>query len=345
MNRRRLLKSLALSPLWWTARAFASNTTLVSAFGPPPELVRRVYAAGPPASVLAYCLAPEKLLGWPYQLSDQALALLPAHEKNLPLVGRLAGRGSTMGHEKLMAMRPDVILDVGTVNATYLSAAEQVAAQTGIRYVLMDGDLQESPAQLRMAGEILHAQPRAELLAAHARAILDHAARARERYAQDAPRPTVYLARSADGLETGLAGSIHGQAFSMAGARNVAHTRASSGVGRISMEQLLAWNPDYIFTQNPAFIRHARQSPLWAQVRAVKERRLYLTPMLPFGWLDAPPGINRLLGLHWLIDIFSNDGRPSAQIDDFIVEFFRVFYRIDATADLLAEARNARHDP
>lgn len=103
----------------------------------------------------------------------------------------------------------------------------------------------------------LDAQPRADLLAKHAQAILNDAAQTRSKLAP-ADRPSVYLARSNDSLETGLTGSIHGQAFEMAGARNVAHTPASSGVGRVSMEQILAWNPDYIFTQNPAFVQHAQ---------------------------------------------------------------------------------------
>ena len=345
MNRRRLLQSFALAPLAWSTRALASTGELFRAFGPGPgsEPIQRVYAAGPPAAIMVYCLAPDKLLGWPYQLSPAALAMLPPAQRNLPMVGRLSGRGSTMGRERLIAMRPDFILDVGTVNDNYLSAAEQVASQTGIRYILMAGDLKDSPEQLRAAGEMLGARPRGELLAAHAQSILDHAARTRERLGRGT-RPTVYLARSADGLETGLAGSIHDQAFTMAGARNVAYTPASSGVGRVSMEQLLAWDSDYIFTQNPAFVQHARRSPLWAQLRAVKEKRLVLTPMLPFGWVDVPPGINRLLGLNWLIDIFSS-GRPSGQTDDFIVDFFRVFYRIDAPADLPAGARNAPHGP
>lgn len=345
MNRRRLLQSFALAPLAWSTRALASTGELFSAFGPGPgrEPTQRVYAAGPPASILVYCLAPEKMLGWPYQLSPAALAMLPAAQRNLPMVGRLSGRGSTMGRERLIAMRPDLILDVGTVNDNYLGAAEQVAAQTGIRYILMAGDLKDAPEQLRAAGEMLGVQARAELLATRAQSILDKAAQARGRSGRGTP-PSVYLARSADGLETGLAGSIHDQAFTMAGARNVAYTPASTGVGRVSMEQLLAWDPDYIFTQTPAFVQHARRSPLWRQLRAVKEQRLVLTPMLPFGWVDVPPGINRLLGLNWLIDIFGT-GRPSAQTDDFIVDFFRVFYRIDAPADLLASARNAQHGP
>jgi iron complex transport system substrate-binding protein len=35
-------------------------------------------------------------------------------------------------------------------------------------------------------------------------------------------------------------------------------------------------------------------------VRAVRDGRVHLSPKLPFGWVDFPPGVNRLIGLWWL---------------------------------------------
>jgi len=35
-------------------------------------------------------------------------------------------------------------------------------------------------------------------------------------------------------------------------------------------------------------------------VRAVRDWHAYAAPGLPFGWLEEPPSINRLLGLAWL---------------------------------------------
>ncbi|EJH5378795.1 iron ABC transporter substrate-binding protein, partial [Escherichia coli O145:H28] len=43
-----------------------------------------------------------------------------------------------------------------------------------------------------------------------------------------------------------------------------------------------------------------RRDPLWQGVKAVAEQRILFLSGLPFGWLDAPPGINRLLGLRRL---------------------------------------------
>ena len=43
-----------------------------------------------------------------------------------------------------------------------------------------------------------------------------------------------------------------------------------------------------------------RTLPQWRDLPAVREGRVYVPPGLPFGWLDSPPSINRLLGVDWL---------------------------------------------
>jgi iron complex transport system substrate-binding protein len=35
-------------------------------------------------------------------------------------------------------------------------------------------------------------------------------------------------------------------------------------------------------------------------LRAVRDGRAMIAPSLPFGWIEEPPSINRLLGLAWL---------------------------------------------
>ncbi|XOT95357.1 iron ABC transporter substrate-binding protein, partial [Alcaligenes pakistanensis] len=87
---------------------------------------------------------------------------------SLPYLGRLAGRGSTLSLESLLALKPDMVLDIGDVNPYYESAAKAVQEQTGVPYVLMDGRLNDSPAQLRQAGHLLGQVDRGQQLAMHA---------------------------------------------------------------------------------------------------------------------------------------------------------------------------------
>lgn len=299
MRRRALLQAFALAPLLVaSAELLAMSAQRVLRLGAPKATPKRVFAAGPPAAVLLAAVAPDRLLGWPMKVSPDALAQLPAALRTLPVVGRLAGRGSTVSLERLLAMQPDLVLDAGDFDANCRDSAERVWKQTAIPFELIAGRLPDHPAQLRHVGRLLGAAARGEALAQAAEAQL---ALVREVLATRpaATRPTVYYGRGSDGLESGLSGSINTEVIEFCGGRNVA--ASAGGLARVSFEQLLAWDPDVILTQDAGFAAHAAQDPRWRALRAVRERRLHCAPVLPFGWLDGPPGINRLPGLPWLL--------------------------------------------
>jgi len=65
--------------------------------------------------------------------------------------------------------------------------------------------------------------------------------------------------------------------------------------------------------------------PAWSPVAAVRARRVHLSPTLPFGWVDFPPGVNRLIGLWWLAkmlypELFAEDVRTLTR--DFCARFY-----------------------
>jgi iron complex transport system substrate-binding protein len=53
-------------------------------------------------------------------------------------------------------------------------------------------------------------------------------------------------------------------------------------------------------------------------------------PALPFGWFDAPPGVNRTLGVAWLTAVLYPD-RTTADLRADVREFFRLFYHVEPT--------------
>src|SRR5215510_16181748 len=119
-----------------------------------PDRVERVFPAGPPAAIMLYTLAPELLLGWPRaNRSDEREFLLP-DIGGRPEVGRITGRGNTANLEVVLALKPDLILDIGSVNATYVSLADRVQQQTGIPYALLDGRFEGIPLSYRTLGAL-----------------------------------------------------------------------------------------------------------------------------------------------------------------------------------------------
>lgn len=299
-----------------------------------PDTVKRVLAAGPPASVLVYVLAPDKLTGWVRQPGDAEKQFLMPSVRDLPTFGQLTGKGGTANMEAVLAAKPDIIIDVGTVNPTYASLADKVQAQTGIPYVLIDGSFARSAETLREAGDILGAGDRAEKLATYAEAKISDL-NTKLASIPESDRPRVYYGRGPEGLETGLSGSINLEILGAVGATNVAAAAGKGGLTQVSLEQILSWKPDTILAASGKFAASVKSDPLWKDLDAVKNNRVFVTPNLPFGWFDSPPGINRLIGISWLEHLFYPKQLTGGLKAD-VREFFTLFYQVDLTDDQLA---------
>jgi len=301
-----------------------------------PDTITRVFAAGPPASTMLYVLAPEKMIGWVRApRAPEKPYLLPA-TRDLPELGRLSGRGDTLNLERLIAAKPDLVIDFGTINDTYRSLADRVHQQTGIPYLLIDGRFANTPAAFRLLADILGVKERGEALAKATEAIFAEVDRVRAAVPDD-KRPKVYLARGPEGLESGSRGSINTEIIERVGGINVVTgLREKGGIVNVSPEQLLTWRPDIVVTMEPRFAAMVAGKPIWATVPAIETGRVYLAPTLPFGFIDGPPSVNRLVGLIWLLHAFYPD-EVKADLRDEVRGFYRLFYQVDLDDDALAQ--------
>ncbi len=292
----------------------------------------RVFPAGPPAAIMLYTLAPEALIGWTRAPSPEEREFLTPDAAAKPELGRITGRGNTANLEVVIAQKPDLILDVGNINKTFVSLAERVREQTGIPYMLLDGRFDASAESYRTLGRILDREARAEMLAAYA----DKTFATIAQRVADVPvgqRPRVYFARGTRGLETGLGGSINVESIELL-AQNVAG-ETKGGMATVSVEQVLAWDPDIIFTIEADFPARVKREPAWSALKAVREGRVYLSPKVPFGWIDFPPSANRLIGLWWLGKILYPDRFPE-DLRVLTRDFYQRFYHLDLSDAQLA---------
>jgi iron complex transport system substrate-binding protein len=299
-----------------------------------PDHVGRVFAAGPPASVLLYMLAPQTMTGWVRAPRAEEKPFLQPAVRDLPETGRLTGKGDTVNLEQLLAAKPDLIVDFGTISDTYKSLADRVQQQTGIPYLLIDGSFPNTPAALRLMAGILGVPERGEALAKAAEAIFAQVDATLAAVRAD-KRPKAYLARGAEGLESGSRGSITTEILERVGAVNVVEgLRDKGGLVIASAEQVIAWAPDTIIALDRRFVQAVAANPDWQPVPAVKAKRVFLAPGLPFGFVDFPPSVNRLIGLTWLLHTLYPEQAPGdlrAQVRD----FYHLFYQVDLTdADL-----------
>jgi iron complex transport system substrate-binding protein len=87
----------------------------------------------------------------------------------------------------------------------------------------------------------------------------------------------------------------------------------------------MLYNPDVIVAQEKVFYDKIvkEKDPAWQNIKAVKEKRVYLIPRTPFNWFDRPPSFMRILGLKWLMGIlYPKEYRIN------IVKEAREFYRL-----------------
>lgn len=282
---------LCLSLLCWGS--IAVGATVVDATGRSievPEHIARVLPAGPPAAILLAALAPDLMLGWTSPVSNNARSLLPPDAAELPLAPRLTGRDDVA--DKIAALKPDLILDYGTIAPRYVELAKATQQRTGIPTVLLDGSLVEVPQVFRLLGGILHREQRAEILARFTEALLALPQK------RDTPL-RVICARGPDGLTLAAPGTELAEPFARAGLQLV----APSGQGpsrQATLDDIRALDPDVIVFTDPAMRSTLAQSETWQSLRAVRSGHAFVAANMPFGWLDEPPSINRLLGLAWL---------------------------------------------
>jgi len=293
----------------------------------PPAKVERVYAAGPPASVLVFAIAPDKLTGWTRAMRPNEAQFFAERYAQLPELGRLTGRGNTANVEVVLKAKTDLIVDVGSTGGTLASLASQVQEQTKIPYALFDGRIEATPAALRSLGRLMGNEAEAEKLAVwYENELRD----IKQRVARVSSHPLVYYGRGTSGLQTGGKGSINIEVLEILGARNAA-AEARAGLVTVSFEQVILWDPEVILTTDPNYWASVWTDARWRAVKAVAAKRVYLSPHLPFGWFDFPPGANRLLGVWWAGKLlypqaFDVDLRAK------VAEFHRLFYHREPTA-------------
>jgi iron complex transport system substrate-binding protein len=294
-----------------------------------PDRVARVMTANPAADVLVFVLAPEKLLGWSAPLPRDRRGYLPAKFARLPTLGGVMQSNPGEATQLVARLHPDLIIEVSPVSPEAAARAESIEQQTGVPYIILDNDIQATPQTLRNTGALLGVAQRAGDLANYTDNAID-ALRGRLLIAPADERPLVYYGRGPDGLETGLGGAQAVAAIDQAGVINVAARLGRGELTTVSRDQVLHWNPAIIIAEQRSFYTSLQRGTAWRGLNAVGNKRIYLAPAAPFGWIDDPAGVNRIIGLYWLTALFypdqyQEDLRTNAR------EFYDKFYRVRLT--------------
>src|SRR5579863_4331454 len=292
-----------------------------------PDQIRRIMPAERNAEVLVFVLAPDRIAGLDRGSGRGSLLRRSAR---LPVLDWRTRTNPASMAQTARQLRPDLIVDAGTVTPERAAFADQVSQLTGIPYILVDDSFARIPRVLRSMGATLGIDDRrGHNLFIFAEQAIDNL-RGRLLIRPADSRPHVYYALGSDGLTTALPGSPQGEAIDEAGAINVATPLGRGTEVAIRREQLLAWDPEIIIAAEPRAYEAFKRNPAWRRLSAVRNKRVYLEPSNPFGWIEDPPGVNRLIGLYWLSSLFYPDATQE-DLRTTTCDFYDKFYGIKLT--------------
>jgi iron complex transport system substrate-binding protein len=287
----------------------------------------RVFAAGAPAEVLLYTLVPDELVGRNRVPEGDAVEFFPPAFRNPVFIRQLPEVDNPAADAELVALKPEVYVDYGTVHEDYIAALEAVQKRTSVPAIILDGELSRIPAAYRRLGSALGVPARGNRLGDAADRLL-----AKYRGALSGRTPLrVYLACSADGFQPCLADQSAGEQLSWLGGVNVAGTRESAPRRPLTIDEIKALSPHVVVVSGPAgAAARLRANPAWQSVEAVSAGRVYEWPALPYSWGARPPSVNRLPGLAWLSYVAAGRRFDEAFSGD-IKAFYRDFYHLELT--------------
>jgi iron complex transport system substrate-binding protein len=299
----------------------------------------KVYYTGAPGEIMCFTLAPELAGGTTMQYSAAELAYLPEGTGSLPYLGTLSG-GGQLNPEAIIAQGIQVIFSVtlDTPTDSDKTSADDLQSQTNIPVVVINGALDSLGNSYRELGTYLGKESQAEVLATYCEKTLA-AVDAAVATIPSSKKLVVYYAEGSEGLQTEPVTSTHFSAFTRAGAIDAATevgAGSSKGMSSVSLEQVIAWNPDVIIAWDDVIRGGAdemiRTSSNWSSIKAVQSGRVYTMPNVPFSWCDRPPSVNRILGIQWLASTLYPD---YYKVDMLQVtkDFYATFYHATITDD------------
>ncbi|MFV0439574.1 MAG: ABC transporter substrate-binding protein [Desulfopila sp.] len=295
-----------------------------------PEHITKVFGITPPATYLLYAVNPSVICGLNFPLWESEKKYTIPQYRELPVIGGLVGQSRNLNREVLLQVKPDFLLYWAWNNSAANAKFEASVAGLNFPMVAVRLDsIQDYPDALEFIGDVLGKKERGQLLSQYARETLRQAKDFARRFG-DAEKTRVYYAEGPDGLQTERSESLHAELIPLAGGVNVHQGEESDryGMEKVSMEQVLLYDPEVILAREKSFFTSVYDDPRWQNVRAVRNGQVYLIPHIPFNWFDRPPSYMRLLGIKWLMHTL----HPKLYAVDMVAQtkrFYRLFLGVE----------------
>ena len=266
-----------------------------------PATINKVLCTGPIEMEMVYLLAPDKLGGLAFTFNGNPSLVQDKYAK-LPVIGGWFGT-TTGNYETFIAAKPDIILE-GT--QTTIEERQQKFGNIPVVGVNLKDYVTGYEDEINFLGELLNVQSQADSLIAYYKDALSYV-NGIVSAIPDNQKIKVYYAEGKDGLSTDPTGSMHTRLLQVCGGINVAQVPLVQGMGQAaaSMEQIMLWDPDMIIigrSTQATLYNSIMSDAQWGQLRAVKDKNVFVRPQNPYSWFDGPPGVCQIVGLYWMVN-------------------------------------------
>ena len=302
-----------------------------------PAQLDKVALSGSLSQIVLFAICPDKLVGIATKWDESAAKFFDAKYYDLPLLGQLYGGKGELNPEALLASEAQVVIDVGEQKKNMTEDLDALQEQTGIPFVHIDAYTASVGETYRILGELLNMPEEANALADYCEAtyarILDIANKVEK-------KRLLYV--SGEGQHVIAQGSFHAEIIDLlADNLAVVDEPSSKGTGNeVSMEQILAWDPDYVIFAPGSIYSTVKDDPAWAAVTAIKEGQYYQAPFGPYNWMGFPPSVQRYLGMLWMAKTLYPDAADYDLYEE-VKTYFRLFYHCDLTQEQFNELASA----
>lgn len=300
-----------------------------------------VWNSSPTAEGWLCAIIPDQIIGFASEFNEQQLSYWPEEVRELPVIGGNFGN-SQANVEGILAYSPDVIINTFDCSegalASTVASADAMSEQYDIPVVVISRDIADTAEVAGLVGLWFGQAQRGAEVQAYLQGVLDEINETVSAVPEDAI-PTYYYAEGTDGLSTESSDSIHSDVYIYIGLKAAVGDDVTltnmGGMEAVSLEQVLQWNPEYIFVWNPGAYQSIIHDDAWSDITAIQNGNVYLNPTLPQNWVDRSPNSLRILGCLYYAAICYAD-YCTYDYQEEIVNFFDYMYGVQLTEDQLS---------
>lgn len=294
-------------------------------------VIDRIVPSAPLAQIALLAIAPEKFVGLASKFYDDARGIIPDEMFELPYFGSLYA-GAELNVEELAMTEPQLIIDIGEAKKSSVEDLDALQSQTLIPSVFISATLKTMPETYRKLGKLLNKEEKGEQLAQFCERVYSRTLDIMDKVGEN--RVSCLYVLGDEGLNVIAANSYHSELLDLL-TNNLAvvDNPLSKGSGNeVTMEQIAAWDPEFVVFAPRSIYSKVKEIPAWNQVKAIANDCYVETPDVPHNWMSMPPSVQRYLGLIWLPAVLYPD-YCDYDVKEEIMEYYELFYGCTLTEE------------